>query len=274
MFLVGRLYIDRALFSNYSFSLGSEDNVSFRLSLDRLITCLHMFSSNEVSSSNTSDKAKGPLVGKENIPSHTCRMVYRGEGHPFLLIFRQGASLVTTCEFKTINMDDETDGAEEALRLDLANIVQQVIIPGKIMAEAIGELNTIDTVTLTIRASNTVPRFALISHGKMGVSQFAFPNEKRVLELFHIQDDSVDENGQASSSKDLTVANSYNFDQIMKAYETICLASRISLRCDVNGFMSLQSMYEVGDGRSIFIDFRFGPIKEDEFQDILDKMGF
>lgn len=233
-----------------------------------------MFASNEISSAAPNDKSKGTFSGKGNLPTHTCRMVYQGEGYPFLLIFRQGASLITTCEFKTLTMEEETDGTEEALRLDLANIVQQVIIPGKIMAEAIGELKTIETVTLTIRASNTAPRFALISHGKMGVSQFAFPNEKRVLELFHIQDGTVDEEGQPLSSKDLTVVNSYNFDQIMKAYEAINLASRVSLRCDVNGFMSLQSMYEVGDGRSIFIDFRFGAIEEDEFQTILDQMGF
>lgn len=225
-----------------------------------------MFSSSEISSGST--------TAKENMPHHTCRMVYQGEGHPFLLIFRQGPSLMTTCQFTTISMEEEGEGEEE-LRLDLGNIVQQVIIPGKIMAEAISELNTIRTVTLTIRASSTIPRFALISHGSMGISQFAFPNEKRVLELFHIQNSSLNNNEEASSSgKEVTIANSYNFDLIMKAYEAMSLASRISLRCDVNGFMSLQSMYEVGDGRSIFIDFRFAPIEDEDFQNMMDKMGF
>lgn len=261
------------MFSNYAFSHDPDESISFKLSLDRFITCLQMFSTSEISSGTFHDKAKGPVPGKENLPSHTCRMVYQGDGHPFLLIFRQGSSLITTCEFTTISMDEEADG-EEALKLDLANIVQQVIIPGKIMSEAISELNTINTLTLTIRASSSVPRFALISHGKMGVSQFAFPNEKRVLELFHIQANPSDGDIQESSNQEVTVANTYNFDQIMKAHEAISLASRISLRCDVNGFMSLQSMYEVGDGRSIFIDFRFAAIEDDEFQSIMDRLRF
>lgn len=251
-----RLYIDHTLFSNYAFSLGPDGNLSFKVQLDRLITCLQMFSFGEI----TPDQSAGSYSSKENIASHTCRMVYKGEGHPFILIFRQGSTLITTCELATVSMDDEAESNEEALRLDLANIVLQVIIPGKVVAEAIGELATMDTKILTIRASNSEPRFALMSHSRLGVSQFAFPNEKRILEVFQIQDKS----GDISQNEDLIVANSYNFDQIMKAYDAICLASRVSIRCDVNGFMSIQSMYEVGDGRSIFIDFRFATMEDDE----------
>lgn len=269
---LARLYIDHTLFSNYEFSLGPDGSVSFKVQLDRLITCLQMFAFDSIS-----DHATGNVSGKETLPSHTCRMVYKGEGHPFILIFRQGANLITTCELTTLSMDDDAEVNEEALRLDLANIVLQVIMPGKIVAEAFSELATMGTKTLTIRASNSEPRFALMSHSKLGVSQFAFPNEKHILQVFQIHDNAAAAaaaaSGKSQEDGELVVMNSYDYDKIMKAYDAICLASRISLRCDVNGFMSIQSMYEVGDGRSIFIDFRFATMEESDFDNFMVEIG-
>lgn len=293
---MGRLYLKRDLFSDYNYrpdkqprqnSYDDNDDddenasVTFKLSLDRLIICLQMFASDSAGASaagtNTGTGGAGAAPATVEDAS-TCRMIYQGAGHPFLLMFRQpSTSLVTTCEFNTLDLDP-ADPAEEddeggALRMDLTNVALQLIIAGRVMADAVSELKAINTEILTLRAARTsVPRFVLLSHGKIGLSQFSFPEDtgpggKPLFERFMV-------NAPAESSDPDVVVNSYTFAQILKAQDAMALATRVSIRCDAHGYMSIQSMYELAAGTAIFIDFRFCAIQDEDLTERLERLGY
>jgi cell cycle checkpoint protein len=63
------------------------------------------------------------------------------------------------------------------------------------------------------------------------------------------------------------VVNSYKFDMVQKAARAMSAATKVSLRGDSQGVLSLQFMIEVEAGKVSFIDFRFVPFvleEEDE----------
>jgi cell cycle checkpoint protein len=294
---MGRLYLKRDLFSEYNYrpdksplNYNDDDDdgdenasVTFKLSLDRLIICLQMFAvdaggAGTAGGTNNAGAAAANGMGAAPEDASTCRMIYQGAGHPFLLVFRQpSTSLVTTCEFNTLDLDPTEpageDGDEDgALRMDLTNVALQLIIAGRVMADAVSELKAIDTEILTLRAARTsTPRFVLLSHGKIGLSQFSFPEDtgsgKPLFERFMV-------NAPAESADPDVVVNSYTFGQILKAQDAMALATRVSIRCDAHGYMSIQSMYELGAGTAIFIDFRFCAIQDDDLTERLERLGY
>ncbi|KAF5092930.1 hypothetical protein D0Z00_004328 [Geotrichum galactomycetum] len=277
---MGRLYLKRDLFSDYNYrpdnpppSYDDDDDgdenasVTFKLSLDRLIICLQMFAV-DAGSAGANTTAAAAAAPED---ASTCRMIYQGAGHPFLLVFRQpSTSLVTTCEFNTLDLEPTGEDEDEALRMDLTNVALQLIIAGRVMADAVSELKAIDTEILTLRAARTsTPRFVLLSHGKIGLSQFSFPEDtsggKPLFERFMVNAPAADLD---------VVVNSYTFGQILKAQDAMALASRVSIRCDAHGYMSIQSMYELGTGTAIFIDFRFCAIQDDDLTERLERLGY
>jgi hypothetical protein len=89
-----------------------------------------------------------------------------------------------------------------------------------------------------------------------------FPNEKRVLETFLVVPPLAGDYSRRPTPHEepnFVVTNDYAFDLVKCAKEAVGLASKVSIRCDSKGVMSLQSMCEVGDGRQSFVDFRFLP---------------
>ncbi|KAF5097948.1 hypothetical protein DV451_003603 [Geotrichum candidum] len=306
---MGRLYLRRNLFSDYSYRPdkppgyddgdddGDDDDgdehasVTFKLSLDRLIICLQMFA---VDAGGAAGNATNPAAGGAGVgaaapeDASTCRMIYQGAGHPFLLVFRQpSTSLVTTCEFNTLDLDptepaedDDNTGEDGALRMDLSNVALQLIIAGRVMADAVSELRAIDTEVLTLRAARaSTPRFALLSHGKIGLSQFSFPEDTGggtpLFERFMVNAPPAEEEEEgADPNPDVVVVNSYTFGQILKAQDAMALATRVSIRCDAHGYMSIQSMYELGTGTAIFIDFRFCALQDDDLTERLERLGY
>lgn len=241
----------------------SEQLLTVHVSLKAINQCLRMFSSSAVSGSqssgsmrasdsmkSTSEESGKSGSGKLVTKSITCRFSYAGPGHPFRLYFKEGRNLSTLCEFTTY----EDYGALDMIELDLDNIVQKIIIKGQYLEDAIGELESLGTEVVTVRASSVVaPHFSLASQGDMGETMLSFPNERSILETFIVETDHV------PPGQNVTVANSYQYNLIKMSRPALTIASRVSLRCDDNGFMSLQSMVELGDGRHSFIDFRFRP---------------
>jgi len=61
---------------------------------------------------------------------------------------------------------------------------------------------------------------------------------------------------------------SYKFEMVRAAGEAMRLASKVSVRGDEQGVLSLQFMVEVEGGGVSFVDFRFVPfLREEEEED-------
>lgn len=243
-----RVYLDKDLFSSFKVEGLEDGELSFKLSLDRLITCLRMF------------EGEG----------ETCRFVYEGPGHPFMMMFKSqhSTTLVTTCEFKTLDLDDDDD---DEIELDLENVVLQVILPGKVMSEVFTELRSVGTRMLTICASSSDTKFALISHGNLGITQFSFPEEKNIIKVFIFSPELLEDSG---STPEDSVANSYHYSTVLKAYEAIALSTEVSLRCDSRGCLCLQAKYGTNEGRLIYFDFRCSALIEEEYVQIINNLSF
>lgn len=267
------LFLTDNLFTSYDFNPpikleGNEDSFdvfSFGISLTNLISCLQMFSSDSSSTERRDESTRSNGINAQQnsssaIPVATCRFVYRGKGYPFLVLLSSGKQVSTKCEFTVL--DSCFDYAEDhMIQLNVDNLVQKIIITGQIMEEAMKELETINTSIVTFRASSMVaPHFTIISHGPIGSSSMVFPNEKTVLENFSVLLPATEES--PGENQNIVVTNSYQYENINKAKEAVHLATKVSLRCDAYGLMSLQSMYEFGVGNQIFLDFRFVPSEE------------
>lgn len=227
------LFLMTDIFS--SFELVEDEELQLQVSLVALTECLKMF----VQSGNKK-------ADNDSLVS-TCTFYYQGEGHPFILYFKEGGNLVTKCELDTFDMGDEA----EYINLDKDNIVQQIITKGEILYDVLKELETMKTDIVTLQAQSLVsPHYLLISRGDSGTTSISLPNEKAVMETFDIA---------GGEHRNVIVKNSYNFKLISKCLEALLLASRVSIRCDDNGIMSIQSMCPLDNNIQSFIDFRFHP---------------
>lgn len=256
----GHVFLTTALFSSYKFA-EPEGYAAFGVNLPALTQCLQMFAKDDAASTGAGDEP-GILSS-----TSVCTLTYAGPGSPLVMSFREGRNMTTTCEFTTYETDDgeDDDYAEnDGIRLAVDDIVQKIIIRGDIMHDAFSELDGIGTSVLTVRASSKIePHFQLVSHGALGSTDLVFPNEKRVLESFVVVPPSSEAHHRPRSSAyhdepNIVISNNYSFDLIKMAKEAVALASKVSLRCDSKGVMSLQSLCE-NDGRRSFIDFRFLP---------------
>ncbi|ODQ64568.1 hypothetical protein NADFUDRAFT_83528 [Nadsonia fulvescens var. elongata DSM 6958] len=197
-------------------------------------------------------------------------MIYQGEGYPFILLFKENG-VTTKCEFVTRCDDNDLDAHQ--IMLDMEKVIQKIIIKGSLFNEAMKELTSVKTVNLTIKTqSRKSPHFSLISNGQVQRSVLAFPNEKSVLESFIIVDPREFESENAESgpldapASNVAISNTYKFEKVEMARESINLATKVSIRCDIYGVMSIQSMVPVRDGSQSFIDFRFLPLLEDTIE--------
>ena len=57
--------------------------------------------------------------------------------------------------------------------------------------------------------------------------------------------------------------HAYKFSLLQKAAKAMAVATKVSIRCDNQGVLSLQFMIEVEQGKVSFVDFRFVPLVEE-----------
>ena len=247
------------------------DYVTLKLSLKALIGCLQMFamsgSNNLLEKSKSSGNNVGGIASNEIVVSTTCRFQYKGPGHPLLVYFKEGKNISTKCELKTYfreenlwqNDNDNEDGDNE-LMLMTDKITQQIIINGSVVEDAIKELDSMKTNAVTIRASSVHPHFSIISHSELGTSQYEFPNDLTVIDVFKLWVEGSDGRMNEVTDGRFMVSNDYQFTFINNACEAIQLASKVSIRSDTSGLLSLQCLCAADGGRQSLIDFRILPI--------------
>ena len=165
-----------------------------------------------------------------------CRLSYADVGEP-LCITLEETGIVTTCELVTYEPDLQVE-----IPLHKDALVQKIIMRASWLYDAIAELSSTSPTRLTIVASPTPPYFTLSSAGPLGSATVEFSKDPQLLETFQVPRRTV---------------NTYKYSMIKGAGRAMAMASKVSIRCDEQGVLSLQFMIEVeGEGVS-FVDFRF-----------------
>lgn len=175
-----------------------------------------------------------------------CRLSYHAPGDPLCIILEE-AGVTTTCELVTYEPE-----LSEEIPLQRDSLTHKIIMRASWLYDAIIELSSTSPTRLTMLASPTAPCFTLSSTGPLGSAAVEFSQKPDLLETFHAQRRSV---------------NSYKFSLIKGASRAMDVATKVSIRADEQGVLSLQFMIEVDEGRLSFVEFLFVPLEPEEGED-------
>ncbi|KAJ4403368.1 checkpoint clamp complex protein Rad1 [Didymella pomorum] len=284
-------FLDKALFTTFNFhppsippsSADSDDEdatppLTFHISLTALLETLQIFGLTDPNTSKPpwardnpypTSTAFNSVLGMNNL----CRITYDTPGAPLSIILTE-ASVRTSCDLTTY----EPEYTDE-IPFDRQNLAFKTIMRGSWLYDAIVELSSTspDKLTMYAKMVRGKPFFALSSTGTLGSARVEFNNQPprssfraaamnedanappaNLLETFQLSDGTT------------LLRQSYKYTYIQKAARAMSVASKVSVRVDAQGVLSMQFMIEVdpaaggGTSKVSFVDFRFVPLVDDE----------
>lgn len=253
----GLAFLDKALFTSYIYELPTADpdnedeqddpNPIFQISLSSLLETLQIFGINDTkdrwSSRDPYGGSGGAFENRALGMNGVCRISYAAEGDPLCIVLEE-AGVTTTCELTTFEPEYRED-----IPLQREALAQKVIMRASWLNDAINELSSTSPTRLTIVASPTAPYFTLSSNGPLGSATVEFSKDPQLLETFQVPKRTV---------------NTYKYSLVKGASRAMAIASKVSIRGDEQGVLSLQFMIEVEGGGVSFVDFRFVPYLPEE----------
>lgn len=258
--ITGLAFLDKALFTNFTYTPTAqqgedEDNVeapAFQISLSSLLETLQIFGINDgkdrwydrdptyggmpgsFSRGGSAAAFETRVLGMNSM----CRLSYAAIGEPLCIVLEE-TGITTTCELVTYEPEFRED-----IPLQRDALAQKIIMRASWLYDAITELSSTSPTRLTIVASPTAPYFTLSSSGPLGSATIEFSKDPQLLETFQVPKRTV---------------NTYKYSLIKGASRAMAIASKVSIRGDEQGVLSLQFMIEVEGGGVSFVDFRFVP---------------
>ncbi|KAK3950478.1 repair protein Rad1/Rec1/Rad17-domain-containing protein [Pseudoneurospora amorphoporcata] len=297
----GAAHWNKNLFASYTTNLPDSNDddgpepVSFQISLPAFLETLQIFGVADVAarqsrldidplvrgnprlnhqqrSGNGSDAfSLQTLHGSSTTSSNgTCILSYPSDGGPFSIILDEGG-VKTTCNLTTYLPEMPED-----IPFDVDDLSFKVIMQARYLLDALAEVGSISPERLTIVVSRKEPYLRFRTSGSHtgaaapGVeSTVDFKRGRDLLETFSVR--AVDR-----AKGERRWSQTFKFDTIKAATEAMKIASKVSLRGDGQGVLSMQFMVEVegaaggagggfpGGGAGLsFLDFRFVPYATD-----------
>ena len=261
----GLAFLDKDLFTSYRYESHADhstqetesgsDQPIFEISLPALLETLSIFGATDISKDRFSrdpynsgiSSARGTSTAFDNRTlglAGVCRITYKDVGDPLNITLEEG-NVTTTCSLTTYESASDLDDipfARNAVSL-------KIIMRAGLLYDAIQELHSTtqpERVALSYSPSSSTAALSLSANGPLGSANIEFANEPQLLETFQCQ------------ARDTQI---YKFSMIRGAARAMAMASKVSIRVDEQGVLSLQFMIEVGeaDGKISFVDFRFVP---------------
>lgn len=245
----------KSLFTNYTLNRPQSedaddgDNQSFQVSLPALLETLQIFGASEVAArqakadadhyrSNLRNYRPDAFSAQTLGMAGTCVLSYAEEGGPFSIILEE-SGVTTTC-----NLNTYLPEMPEDIPFDRNDIAFKVIMQSRWLLDALMEMTYSSPTKLTIMASKKEPYLRLSCAGPLGGSSVDFAKGRDLLETFSVSGRWV---------------QSFKFDMVKSAMDAMRLASKVSLRGDGQGVLSMQFMVESEAGDSNFLLFSFVP---------------
>lgn len=262
---VGVAFLDKALFSSYTVNLpvpedGEDPQLpSFQIPFASFLEVLQIFGAVDVATraqkadqdpyrSNLRNYRPDAFSNQVLGISGTCTMTYGEAGDPFKVTIEE-TGVKTTAALTTYLPEIPED-----IPFDRDDVSFKIIMQARSLLDSLAEISPTAPIKLTITATKTSPYLSLAGLGDLGSSGVDFARGKDLLETFQIEE---------------RWSQSYKFDFIKSSSEAMRIASKVSLRGDGQGVLSLQLMVDVEGGKRSFLDFRFVPfIQNDEDEDM------
>jgi cell cycle checkpoint protein len=318
----GLTFLEKTLFSSYNFSpaalshdSSSPEEISstpaFQINLHALLETLQIFGLSDATASS-SRKSNGGFTSSYAtnafnpsalaLTGGTCRISYPYLGAPLSITISE-AGVTTTCDLNTYEPSGGSNfDVDESIPLQRDALTLKIIMKSTWLFDAITELASTNPTVLILTASNhTPPLFALEGFGgPFGDSMVDFqpPHSSRNRNPTPSTTSPVDKKKAPIVSETFTVLPApgmhgrvkqrYKFEHIQKAARAMGLASKVCIRSDRQGVLSLQFMVELGSetrgvalgrngaignadgpngagsGKVSFVDFRFVPLIEED----------
>lgn len=201
--------------------------------------------------------------------NNLCRITYDAPGAPLSVILTE-ASIRTSCDLTTY----EPEYTDE-IPFDRQSLAFKTIMRGSWLYDAILELSSTSPEKLTMYAKMVrgKPFFALSSSGTLGSARVEFNNQPPKPSFRNTDADapsaSLLETFQLSDEESV-LRQTYKYSLVQKAARAMSVASKVSIRVDTQGVLSMQFMIEVeaaaggGASKVSFVDFRFVPLVDDD----------
>ncbi|KAF4627164.1 hypothetical protein G7Y89_g10989 [Cudoniella acicularis] len=267
----GIVFLDKALFTTFNCALPevehseaeaevevdaeNPDLPNFQISLSALLETLQIFGAadainariskpeNDGYNSNIRRDRPNAFSNQALGIAGVCRLSYHASGSPFSIILKE-SGVTTTCNLNTY----EPESPEEIpFQRDAMQV--KIIMQARWLFDAITELSSTSPSRLDITAFPTAPYLSLSAVGPLGSAAVEFSKGRELLETFTVAE---------------RWTQSYKFEMIKAASEAMRLASKVSVRGDEQGVLSLQFMVETEGSGVSFVDFRFVPFIRDE----------
>ncbi|KAH8697735.1 putative DNA repair protein Rad1 [Talaromyces proteolyticus] len=279
----------------------------FLISLSALLETLQIFGIGDAnlpssSFSNQASSVAGAFTSPAVLLGRSCTLRYNNIGSPLSITLSE-SGITTTCELTTYEPDDPSFGSaagELDIPLQRDAIIMKIIMRSAWLHNAITELDGTNPTVLSISASSKKePFFALSgSGGPFSESTVEFSMDKNNTDSDFNHKSLAGDGGPLSSkrtklaptvtetfqvnppsSMGSRVKENYRFALIRKAARAMAAATKVSIRGDIQGVLSMQFMVELGDsggtaggslssegsaGNVSFVDFRFVPLIGDD----------
>ncbi|CAB4002681.1 Cell cycle checkpoint RAD1, partial [Paramuricea clavata] len=193
-----------------------EDSATFRINLNNLLGCLNIFGS-----------------ARDNSTMTALKMCYAGHGSPLILILEEGG-VITDCSIQTEEPDEALD-----FNFKTHNVVNKIIMQSSFLKEAFHELDMTSEV-LEILMSPDSPYFRMSTFGHAGSAHVDFPKDSEKVETFECTK---------------TQTNRYKITLLKPSTKALDISSKISIRMDNRGFLSLQYMIINDDGETCYVEY-------------------
>ncbi|CAO1605459.1 checkpoint clamp complex protein Rad1 [Xanthoria calcicola] len=268
----GVAFLEKSLFTSYNYAPPTssqtdddeiDDTAVFQISLAALLETLQIFGVNEIKDRWASrDPAYGGMMGalgRGGRPAAfgnrvlgmpgVCRLSYAAKGEPLCVVLEE-EGVTTSCEMVTYEPEDQ-----EEIPFQRDALTLKIIMRSNWLHDAVNELSSTSPSRLTMAASPSAPYLVLSSNGPLGSAAVEFSKDQQLLETFQVPKRTV---------------NTYKYSLIKAATRAMSLASKVCIRGDEQGVLSLQFMIEVEGVGVHFMDFRFVPFLPEEGEDDLE----
>lgn len=287
----GITFLDKALFTSYDLYVDVEEVTEippFEISMPALLETLQIFGLQENSYKSSGGGFSSSATNAFTTPAlalaGSCRLSYSEEGAPLSITIIEGP-VTTTAELNTYAMAAAYDD-DGTIPLDRTSLSLKTIMPSSFLADAIAELSGTNPDVLLLNVSaRTAPYLSLEGlGGSLGDAVVEYLSEAKnepglartkkqpsITETFSVTPGS-DSHGRLRTR--------YKFELIKKAGRAMQLASKVSVRQDIQGVLSLQFLVDsiqtsasnatqaqTGSSNPLFIDYRFLPLVDDEGND-------
>lgn len=253
--------MSKSLFTNYTLNVPPPDDdtnesnyPSFQISLPAFLETLQIFGASDVAARQAKAEADPYRSNLRNYRpdafsaqtlgmTGTCILSYADEGSPFSVILEE-AGVNTTCNLTTYLPE-----APEEIPFDRNDVAFKIIMQSRWLLDALTEMAHASPTRLTLLACKQEPYLRLSCAGPLGGSSVDFAKGRDLLETFSVRERWV---------------QSFKFDMVKSAIDAMRIASKVSIRGDGQGVLSLQFLVGNEGGGQDFLLFSFVPYVEHE----------